>query len=205
MKLFDTRITLFAKGIACFLLLWHHLFYMHPEYGQFVQATAQLAKVCVAVFVMLSGYGLSASSSKLNPLDFYRIRLSKIYIGYWCVFAVFVPISWVFFGRGLYEVFNGHEWIKFLFQLAGLQSYYGGYGFNPTWWFMSAIIPLYFLFPLLERMARSRMGGTILVAVSCVMLFGWLVFSVWLLPFAVGILAEKHNGFIRARAAKHPR
>ena len=192
---------MFAKGIACFLLLWHHLFYTHPEYGQCVQATAQLAKVCVAVFVMLSGYGLSASSSKLNPLDFYRIRLSKIYIGYWCVFAVFVPISWVFFGRGLYKVFNGHEWIKFFFQLAGLHMYYGGFGFNPTWWFMSAIIPLYVFFPLLERMARSTLGAILLMALSCILLFVGLYFSIWVLPFAIGILAEKHNGFIRASAA----
>ncbi len=107
----------------------------------------------------------------------------------------------MFFGRGLYEVFNGHEWIKLLFQLAGLHMYYGGYGFNPTWWFMSAIIPLYVFFPLLERMARFRLGGTILMAVSCVLLFRGPLFSVWLLPFAVGILAEKHNGVIRARAA----
>jgi membrane-bound acyltransferase YfiQ involved in biofilm formation len=81
MNHFNAKVTLYAKGIACCTLLWHHLFYLHPEYGFFIHETAKLAKVCVAVFVMLSGYGLSASSSKLTPMNFYRIRLSKLYIG----------------------------------------------------------------------------------------------------------------------------
>ena len=51
-----------AKGGAVLLLLWHHLFYMHPEYGWFVHWTACYAKICVAMFLILSGYGLANSN-----------------------------------------------------------------------------------------------------------------------------------------------
>ena len=34
---FNLQATDFCKGVAVLLLLWHHLFLMHDEYGHFVQ------------------------------------------------------------------------------------------------------------------------------------------------------------------------
>jgi hypothetical protein len=56
-KLFGINSTNACKGVALILLLWHHLFYQNPEYGLFVFKFATLSKVCVAIFVILSGYG----------------------------------------------------------------------------------------------------------------------------------------------------
>jgi len=50
-----------CKGIALLLLLWHHLFYQHSEFGHLTYTLAVLSKVCVALFVILSGYGYSES------------------------------------------------------------------------------------------------------------------------------------------------
>ncbi len=58
---FDITATQASKGTALLLLLWHHLFYTHPEYGVFICESAIAAKVCVAIFIILSGYGLSES------------------------------------------------------------------------------------------------------------------------------------------------
>ena len=67
---FDKRQTNIAKGVAVLLLLWHHLFYNKPEYYErftsiFVYQgvpiecrIATFCKVCVAIFLVLSGFGL---------------------------------------------------------------------------------------------------------------------------------------------------
>ena len=61
------------KGIAIFLMLWHHLFYTHAEYGYLVQTTAILGKVCVAMFLFVSAYGLTIQFEKKIP----NLRLSS--------------------------------------------------------------------------------------------------------------------------------
>lgn len=62
LTLHDTSI---LKGIAICAMLWHHLFYENPEYGLFVWHLALLGKVCVAIFLLLSGYGLTIQMDKL--------------------------------------------------------------------------------------------------------------------------------------------
>lgn len=53
------------KGVAILIMLWHHLF-LRPEYNDIVihghsiaQEIAIMCKVCVAIFVFVSGYGLT--------------------------------------------------------------------------------------------------------------------------------------------------
>lgn len=60
--LHDTSV---LKGIAICAMLWHHLFYENPEYGHIVWHFAMLGKVCVAIFLLLSGYGLTIQMNKL--------------------------------------------------------------------------------------------------------------------------------------------
>lgn len=83
MMTFDKRQTNIAKGVAVLLLLWHHLFYNDPKnYGKFISVLninnvpiecliAILCKICVAIFVFLSGYGLFRSYEKY-VLQYYR-------------------------------------------------------------------------------------------------------------------------------------
>ncbi len=67
---FDTSI---IKGLAICAMLWHHLFYEHPEYGNTVFQLALLCKVCVSLFLMLSGYGLTMQYNKVvNPVNAIR-------------------------------------------------------------------------------------------------------------------------------------
>lgn len=74
---FDKRQTNVAKGIAIILMLCHHLFFNDPKsYDLFSSLCilsngvpidsflADFAKVCVSIFLVLSGYGLYISYSK---------------------------------------------------------------------------------------------------------------------------------------------
>ena len=102
-SIFSVGDTNFMKGIALFFLLWHHLFFLRPGAGAVVYFSAVVMKVCVAMFLLLSGYGLFESARKhehLPVLSFWRKSYAKIYLNYWLVWLIFVPIGAAFFPGG---------------------------------------------------------------------------------------------------------
>ena len=161
LSLKDTNI---LKGIALLLLLLHHLFYIqkglyddiHLYEGHFlVNELGRFGKLCVAIFVFLSGYGLTVQANKNHKIqlgEFYKRRFAKLYLNYWFIWIIFVPIGILFFHRTFEIVYVNHIWEKLLIDISGLSFAFGFYGYNATWWFYSCIIVLYLLFPFLYRM-----------------------------------------------------
>ena len=173
---FDIRQTRIAKGIAILLLLWHHIFLNTPENQQrFVSLfsikgvpieclVSEYAKVCVAMFLVLSGYGLYKSwinrfgiilGGNYNPrikdqISFVKNRLTKLMFGFWVVFIIFVPLS-IWFGKPFWIVYKGNV-LYGLIDFFGLSTIFSTPTMNPTWWFMGAIIVFYILFPLLIKL-----------------------------------------------------
>jgi len=185
-----------AKGGAILLLLWHHLFYRHPEYGWFVYYTSGQATVCVAMFLILSGYGLAkVFKPEQNVFHFYYKRLSKLYSTYWFIFLVCVPISMMLLDVTVKSAFSSvrHPYLATFAQFLGMQVYYGGHGFNPTWWFMSAIIPLYILFPFFYLAIDKYSWWALLVCLICTAFpkVDIPVLQQWIFPFVLGIFLAK--------------
>lgn len=92
------------KGIAICAMLWHHLFLGNKEYGEAVFSLALTCKVCVALFVFLSGYGMATQFNKIYPCESVRVkcidvakflfkRYFKFYLNYWIVFFITVPLG----------------------------------------------------------------------------------------------------------------
>jgi peptidoglycan/LPS O-acetylase OafA/YrhL len=195
-----------AKGIALLLLLWHHLFYEHPEYQQLIFYTSHAAKVCVAIFLILSGYGLAQSIHREHSgiLSFYKKRFSHIYLNYWLIALIFVPISIYFFKRPLTYVFDTKPYFNFAIQLLGYHLYFRsiGFGYNPTWWYISVIFGLYWLFPFMLTLLK-RFGAWALIPALILLFIGqWDVFGIsilnfWIFPFMFGIFISLKNGFER--------
>jgi len=196
---FDVSITNASKGMALMLILWHHLFYEKPEAGWLVFQTALLAKVCVGIYVVLSGYGLAESIKKrgLDIASFYKRRLLKLYMNYWLIALIFIPIGVWFMGRSLGDVFGEYAFVKLLVQMLGIHMFTSvGYGYNPTWWFMSLIIVLYAIFPLVS-MGLQRYG-VLFLALTAVLLFVPIpLVNDWIFPFAVGVFLSQRDGFIK--------
>ena len=108
LSLKDTNV---LKGIGLLLLLCHHLFYVQKGLYDdihlvgdhyLVQELGIWCKVCVAIFVFLSGYGLTVGAIKargFNVRSFYWHRFTKLLLNYWLIWVLFVPISLFFFGR----------------------------------------------------------------------------------------------------------
>lgn len=193
--------SLILKGGAILMMLIHHLFYI--QNGLFddvhlfgnhylVQEVGIFCKLCVAIFVFLSGYGLMISYKRqeLEPLHFYKHRFKKLYLNYWFIWIVFVPIGVFIFHRTFGEVYGSHTLIKAVLEFFGIYHLFGGYGYNPTWWFYSCIIVLYLLFPFLRRLMCKwpyLMASLLFVLPLFSFLPIFRSFAYYLLPFVIGM------------------
>lgn len=161
LSLTDTKV---LKGLALLFLLAHHLFYIqnglyddiHLCGERFlVQQIGWWCKVCVAIFVFLSGYGLMVQAEKDGGVQsvsrFYWHRFSKLLLNYWFIWLTFVPIGVFVFGRTFSEAYGAHVLPRLIMDFFGVLNCVGLYGYNPTWWFYSCIIVLYLAFPLLYK------------------------------------------------------
>ena len=199
LKKFDLSITNANKGIALMLILWHHLFYEKPEAGWVVFQTALLAKVCVAIYVLLSGYGLaeSAKKKKLEILSFYKKRAIKLYMNYWLIALIFIPIGTIFMGRSLESVFGENAYFGLFIQMTGIHMFTDvGYGYNATWWFISLIIVLYAIFPFVFSLAE-KFKLWFLAFCAAVLFVPIPLINDWIFPFAVGVYLSQTDGFIK--------
>lgn len=109
-------------------------------------------KLCVAVFVFVSGYGLATKYKDGLPLkNYYLNRFKKLYLNYWFIWLIFVPIGVFVFHRTFSDVYGTHVALKAVLDFLGLLNLSGQLGYNPTWWFYSCIIVLYLIFPWLNK------------------------------------------------------
>lgn len=124
------------KGVAILWMLFHHLFAFPDRipkelhYSQLVTTIASFGRVCVPMFLFISGYGLAKASHK--SLRYFWKRIKGFYFRYWLVFILFIPL---FFVRGNLTF----QPLEFLLNVTAIKPTYNG-----EWWF----IPLY-LFVLL--------------------------------------------------------
>lgn len=145
--------TQIAKGIAILLMLYHHLFVfsgkIHCDYfsvtnifGINIQThIAYFCKICVCIFVFLSGLGLYESLKKQNTHigTTYKKLVTKalhFLVNYWVIFLIFIPI-------GLYMGVYNFDIRKIILAFIGIKTS----RFNGEWWFVSQYIALLFLFP----------------------------------------------------------
>lgn len=153
MNYFTKQHTQIAKGIAILMMLYHHL-YILPErievdYFSLIDCiipNAQITiaifcKLCVCIYVFLSGYGLYHSLKKCDSLlNMYKkicIRAAKFWVSFVVIYLLFVTVGMFF---GVFDV----GWKHFVLGIFTLELGY----FNNTWWFVNAYIILLFVIPL---------------------------------------------------------
>jgi len=195
------------KGGGILLMLFHHLFYSPTSTSLFWDYHLQLGshdigivnqlgvygKLCVAIFVFVSGYGLETTfmTKELSVLTFYKRRFKKLFLNYWFIWLLFVPPGIFVFDRTMSDAYGNHAFVKMLLDFWGLLKLIGINGYNPTWWFYSCIIVLYLLFPLLHKYISSK--WLLIFAISIIVSFCGRLPIVspvanYLLPFITGML-----------------
>lgn len=215
---FTKENTNIAKGIAVIMLLIHHLFFINQkplfndivlfrwdsiEYGVFYICSA-ICKVCVSLFAFLSAYGVYISYEKSeNVIQFYKRRFFKLYLHFWLIWLLFVPIIIIFFNKSFDVVYHRPVIINFLTNFLGIQSFFNLYGgYNGSWWFISLIILFYLLFPLFYKISKNQYV-LFYTFVSSLFLYFWgysrnLCFVYYYLPvFLFGIICAKYNLIVK--------
>ena len=212
---FTKRDTKIAKGIAVILLLTHHLYMgvlpapMSLTGNSPLLVFATLSKVCVAIFAILSGYGLEISFKRKRESEicFQKKHLLSLMKPYWLVFALFSVLA-VFYARPEYTpsaVYGtGVRGIaNAICEALALRPVFATPTINQTWWYMEAALVMYLLFPLLRRLTEKV--PYIVLPITAVPLILYTVFGnnvwdtcreiYWLFPFTAGIYAA-HNGLL---------
>lgn len=220
--IFDKRQTNIAKGIALLMLLWHHLFYNSPDkYDMFISLfyikgmpvecfVADFCKVCVAIFLFLSGYGLYKSyhsyvinlqkhNSKVsfkNDFIYVKNHLLKLLSGFWVIYFVFSLMGFSF-GRNPMDVYQENI-LYFVTDIFGLSYLFDTPSINDTWWFISIILVYYLLVPMLYRI--TTYSAEIILAFTFLLMFvpyliDWRQLNTWLFSLVIGMYFSKYNLF----------
>lgn len=193
------------KGIAILLMLWHHLFLNTMAYGAFAHSLAVVFKVCVALFLFVSGYGLTKQYSKLgkpwfkNTLKFLLRRYVNFFLSYWFCFVLVVLIGNLF-GFTFQDAYPAS---RNTLKCAILDAF-GQMGYNSylhPWWFNKMIIQLYLVFPVLYLVLRNKYATLAgLVAIVVLQLFAkripgnvFFIVEGGLPAFFLGMMAARYQ------------
>lgn len=197
------------KGLAILIMVWHHLFLNCYDYGHIIQLSGAAGKICVALFLFLSGYGLTITFRKRVhdhtqliskdgvkcTLQFLLHRFKNFYLSYWPM-MVGVILLGVACGYSLLQAYpNLNPWKRLLIDAAG---YNGWQSYLNTWWFNKLIIQIWLLFPFLYLLLSNRwlamIGGAGLVVVEQFQLIPFFCFiEGGVFTFFVGMVAARYT------------
>ena len=212
---FTSYHTMVVKGIATLILCWHHLFWHYVTvpinfYGvKWSDVLVSVTKVCVALFTILSGYGLCASYRKKEKMNVWRFSAShvgKLLIGYWWVYVpAFILSFWLHnYGTPL-EIYSssGNAIVNALLDFFGVRAFAYTPTLNNSWWYIEAAIAFYLLFPILKKMVDQV--PIVILALSALPVialaggFFWKPFITtdrelyYLFPFVVGMCLARYG------------
>lgn len=207
--------TKMLKGIAVLMLMYHHLFltaertsmcfFLTGEIGRkLIMYSTLTGKLCVSIFLILSGYGISESCMHKSGGVCLKENLRRIYKlmkVYWGVMLVWLCIILLPLKIPFTDIYPSV--FDFIIDLTGLSWLFRTSTLNGAWWYMTVIIMAYLLFPLIRvgvrRSCKSMIIG-ILALIAIFMIFfpiggdaGSADFMIWLVPFTLGVIWSENK------------
>lgn len=209
---FTKNDTLCMKGIAILMMFFHHN-YLGPDrwlnslisFFPFTQKQiiyiAKFLKICVGMFVFLTGYGMLASvkDKKLDNKKMRKYTLMRylsMMMGFWLIFIFVHIISAMFtnrftqiYGKGWYSI------IYFLIDGMGLAHLFHTPIFCATWWYMSMATMLILLFPIFKKLLEKYQGILLILSVFLpkALNLPYAELLRWLFCYILGMYMAEHN------------
>ena len=203
MHIFDSynkNCTAFLKGVAIILMVAHHMWAfkspadfmgMDPHLASLFIGLGKAGKICVAMFVFISGYGLFLKRNDGILQNIKRVYMTAIH--FW---VTVLPILLAFFLAGFYKF----DIIEFLKNMLFLVNSYNGH-----WWFMQTYLLFLIFFPLLVLLFKFKLTEIMSLLFSFT-LFRFLAYEMqdyppvhhflYYIPFLfLGATFAKHNLF----------
>lgn len=228
---FTKEHTMQMKGIAIIILLFHHCFlnaqrwatvpyeklattkgwgYYPISFAPFsshtIQYLASFSKICVAMFVFMTGYGMWVSyesqKKKTTMSNYIKKRMVTLMTGFLIIFVV-TEILAIPTGRFI-EVY-GHDFRSVVYMIIdalGLAKLLGTPLFCLTWWYMSLAIVLIMIFPfvhsIMEKYQWIVVVASIIVPRACGFGQSTDLFR-YLLAYTLGIYFAQHDLLARIK------
>ena len=228
---FTKEHTMQMKGIAIIILLFHHCFlnaqrwatvpyeklattkgwgYYPISFAPFsshtIQYLASFSKICVAMFVFMTGYGMWVSyesqKKKTTMSNYIKKRMVTLMTGFLIIFVV-TEILAIPTGRFI-EVY-GHDFRSVVYMIIdalGLAKLLGTPLFCLTWWDMSLAIVLIMIFPfvhsIMEKYQWVVVVASIIVPRACGFGQSTDLFR-YLLAYTLGMYFAQHDLLARIK------
>lgn len=207
------------KGIAVCFLLIHHLcsetmMQIHPTTSlifstKMIIRISTFSKVCLALFVFVSSYGITKSMEKVEEINVEHQeigiikRFLKLFLNYFFVFIIVNIFSMMIpaIGHNFRDVYwsNGYFYgiLYFLCDLFCLSTIIGTPTMNRTWWWMPVALVITFLVPMMQKAIKKYGIFVFLAAILIPYIIGLeLGIALYLLPTLVlGIYSAQRNIF----------
>jgi len=144
----------FAKGFAILTIVIYH--YLQTSVKGMLSNAIMLGGSGVHLFLLMSGFGLSLSSSTDSAGRFYRRRFFKVLVPY------YVFVSLLFVLNRLYPLYPGDSLYGYLGHILGYKMFDESIvnSFGGHFWFLSTIIQFYLVFPLIARV-KQRLNNDV--------------------------------------------
>ena len=173
---FTTYDSMLVKGVAIVLLMFHHCISMNQvekhtmnffpfESYHWPVMVCDSFKLCVGMFVFITGYGLYKSFSKIDlknraVFNWTGTRLFKTLSGFWIVYILVFVVTYLVDKRPLTIYVTGPtkmegSWIYAIIDFLGLAKIADTPSLIGTWWYMSAVVIMIIFFPLLYAMGEK--------------------------------------------------
>lgn len=194
---FSKDITNIAKGVAILLMIAHHLFYsvesldalgfqlVFPLLSEehIVLLSNKIGKVCVSMFILLTGYGMTVSYNKkekllgksLNKEEKFRFVLQR-YIsleGNFLFIYIFVALATCFVTVTPVLIYGqyGNVIVNAVIDALGLATGFNTPTINGTWWYMTLAFVVVITMPI--SIAMTKKFGLLCI-----------IFFMFVLPFS---------------------
>lgn len=143
------------KGLAIILMVIHHTFAFPdrisnvnyiPIIFNIDRYIAEFGRICVFMYLFLSGYGLFYCAERDNGITYKNIidRVIKLLSKYWLIIFLFIPVGIIL---GVYS-FNINQFLMNFFTLS--------YSYNQEWWFINTYILLILSFPIVYKIIKYK-------------------------------------------------
>ena len=217
----DKRQTNVCKGIAIFMMYFHHLFYSEENFvdaeivltfcpQETVIKIARTCQVCVAIFVFLTGYDVTRQFKEeqidvsQNMSTYIRKQMLNLLSDFWFVYVVAILCGNICFTQ-IYSsriAYGNSFWESCVYMIIdslGLADAVGTPSYNATWWYMSLAICLVFIVPLMivgvERLGFTLMIGLVIMISLCMADTVDLKIGAWLFSVLLGIVFAFYDIF----------
>lgn len=212
---FSINMTQLVKGVAIIAMIVHHSIRNNTgipvdlSLSNIGELIGSSAKVCVCLFTILSGFGLTLSwNKKEKHKNFIFNHIIKLWFSFLFIY-LFVVVLRIFQGKGILNVY-GRGKISILYvikDILGLQNFIIE---TPTlsgvWWYMETIFICYLLFPIFHKITKAGKKTSIIFLI--ILYIPWVIYFIskgwgwhtdrelfYLFSFELGIICAQYKIF----------